>query len=259
LAKLTLTLCGLANLHYIYTPTFNIYNMAKQQADGKSKSSNGEFSLPASSFEELKRTIQGYAGKGEAKSLSDVHRLSGVSESLISRNNGFLTEAGLITAGKTKNATDLGKRLGRAFEYNRAEEIASSLRTVVQQTEFLSSLPSIIRVQGGMTQENLHKHILFASGSSNNTYKIAGAHAIIQLLQESGLVVDDNGTFRVKTTTDSEAENNPQDSAVQADEPKPIVTAPSQEGNLRWSSQAGEKRDVSFSRHGKERKPRQAA
>jgi hypothetical protein len=204
--------------------------MAKQQPDTKSKTTNDTFSLPASSFDELKKIIQGYAGRGEAKSLSDVQRLTGVSETMISRNNSFLVETGIITEGKaTKNATELGKRLGRAFEYNRAEEITSSLRDVVQQTEFLSDLPSLIRVRGGMSHDDLSGHILFSSGSANNKFKIAGANAIVQLLQEAELIADDNGTFRVKAGSNEESStqnipgDQPSSPPTPAQEEAPII------------------------------------
>lgn len=106
----------------------------------------------------------------------------------------------------------MGKTLGRAFEYNRAEEIFNGLRAVVQQTEFLADLPSLIRVRNGMSHEDLHKHILFASGSANNSYKVTGAHSVIQLLQEADLIVDDNGTWRVKSGSDTIAP--PQESST---------------------------------------------
>lgn len=74
------------------------------------------FKLPASSYEEILKLIQAYAGakEGVALSLDQINQATGVPRTVVSKNNGFLVQVGLITEGNKKAATEIGRALGRA-------------------------------------------------------------------------------------------------------------------------------------------------
>ena len=69
------------------------------------------YKLPTSSYEELVKIIKAYgAGKvGVSVSLDDLVKSSGMSRTVISKNNGFLVQAGLITEGNKKSPTEIAK------------------------------------------------------------------------------------------------------------------------------------------------------
>ena len=83
---------------------------------------NDTFKLPGSSYDELCRIIQGYK-KDRPSSLDDVSKYTAMNTSVISRNNGFLTSAGIIEGGAKKTLTDIGDRLSRALINNYTDEI----------------------------------------------------------------------------------------------------------------------------------------
>jgi hypothetical protein len=67
-----------------------------------------EFNLPGSSLEENKKIIKGYSHAGENVSLDDLSKITGLHSTVISRNNKFLADLGLIAGGRSKKATELG-------------------------------------------------------------------------------------------------------------------------------------------------------
>ena len=59
------------------------------------------FKLPSSSYEELIKLFQAYANtkEGTALSLDDITQATGVPRTVVSKNNGFMVQVGLITEG----------------------------------------------------------------------------------------------------------------------------------------------------------------
>lgn len=146
------------------------------------------------------RIIQAYARKGDNVTLADAARISGLPEDTISRDNGFLMGTGLISGGNTKSATDLGKRLGRALEHDQTEDVRNCLIEMVQAIPFLTDLLSPGRMKKGNTEAELVSHIMYSAGvPKTNSKKATGAHAVVRLLLEAGLLIDDNGTLRLQT------------------------------------------------------------
>lgn len=60
------------------------------------------FKLPCSSYEELIKLFQAYANtkEGTALSLDEITQATGVPRTIVSKNNGFMVQVGLITEGK---------------------------------------------------------------------------------------------------------------------------------------------------------------
>ena len=69
------------------------------------------FKLPASSQEELIKIIQAYASEkeGTVLSLDDISHSTGTPRTVVSANNGFLMQIGLITEGNKKAASESGR------------------------------------------------------------------------------------------------------------------------------------------------------
>lgn len=156
-----------------------------------------EFSLPGSSFSEIKKIVMSYANAKAEAGLEEIANLAGVHKTVVSRNNKFLSEIGIIQGGQKKSATDLGKRLGRAIEHNQHDDAVKEWASAIQSNEPLSSVMTTVRIKGGMTEEELAKHILYVSGQSNNTGNKTGARCAQDVLVAGGLLVESDGKFSV--------------------------------------------------------------
>ena len=73
------------------------------------------FKLPVSSYEELIKVIQAYSSEKEGTilSLDDLSQSTGMPRTVVSSNNGFLVQIGLITEGNKKAAKHLRVIAGR--------------------------------------------------------------------------------------------------------------------------------------------------
>ena len=83
------------------------------------------YKLPVSSYDELIKIIKVYgSGKvGVPMSLDDLVKSSGMSKTIISKNNGFLVQLGLISEGNKKAPSDICKKLANAYSMNLQEQI----------------------------------------------------------------------------------------------------------------------------------------
>jgi hypothetical protein len=161
---------------------------------------NGKFKVPCSSLSELKKIVVGYAHLEKAVDLTSLSKLVGIGGTTISPNNPFLAEVGLIDNGKAKTVTLLGKKLGRAIEHKRQEEVKQAWQEVVKNCEFLSNLVSTVRIKGGMSESDLASHILYVADLKRHKGSNTGANTIIAILKEASLLDEDNGKLTVSTS-----------------------------------------------------------
>lgn len=160
------------------------------------------FKLPASSYEELVKIIKAYAsaGKdGKALSIETIVQVSGSNSTTISKNNGFLIEVGLITNGQKKAPTEVGKSLGRAYEYSKEEESVDIWKEIITNNDFLNRMISAIRIRNGMDRGSLINHIVYSSGMNGNPPIKTGAGAIIEILKYAGFVEEVDGKIIAKS------------------------------------------------------------
>ena len=75
------------------------------------------FKLPSSSYEEVVKIIMAYSGtkEGTVQTLDDIAQSTKIDRTIVSANNGFLVQMGIITEGNKKGTTDVGRLLGRAY------------------------------------------------------------------------------------------------------------------------------------------------
>ncbi|BBL72606.1 hypothetical protein [Methylogaea oryzae] len=156
-----------------------------------------EFNLPGSSFEEVQKIIKGYSHAPENSTLESLSKLIGLHLTIISRNNKFLTDIGLITGGMKKTATDLGKRLGRALDHKQAEDGRRYWKEAVQTNEKVSGLVTTVRIKGGMSEKDFSDHVLYVSGQKNNAGNRTGARCVVDVLLAAGLLQEADGKLNV--------------------------------------------------------------
>lgn len=175
------------------------------------------YKLPGSSYEELIKIIKAYSlGKsGVAVSLDELVQATGMSKTVISRNNGFLVQVKLISEGNKKAPTDLCKQMGKAYELNMNEQVQNCWNQIIDNDEFLTRMLSAIQIKGKMSKTEFINHIVFSSTAGNSNTARAGAAAIIEIFKMISLVEEQDGILVIgagkkKTVVETriEVENN---------------------------------------------------
>ncbi|MFB2659586.1 hypothetical protein [Shewanella mangrovisoli] len=156
-----------------------------------------EFNLPGSSFEEVQKILKGYSHASENASLETLSKLTGLHTTVISRNNKFLSDIGLISGGMKKSATELGKKLGRALEHKQIQDVQKYWAEAVRTNETVSSLITTVRIKGEMAEKDLSDHILYVSGQKNNSGNKTGATCVVDVLIEAKLLEVKDGKLSV--------------------------------------------------------------
>jgi len=159
---------------------------------------NDRFKLPGSSLDEVFKVVQGYVSFGKSASLADIAKNTGMHESSISRNVGFLLSTGILQGGRDKSVTEVGKKLGLALLHNVHEDIEAILSDIVAEDEFLKNVLAAVRIRKGMDESSLRSHIAYSAGLSKNV-STAGTGAIIELLKRSGHLKAEDGKLVVSS------------------------------------------------------------
>jgi len=163
------------------------------------------FKLPGSSYKELIKIIQGYATcskskRGTAVQLSELSQGTGISRTIISRNNGFLVQVGLVTEGSKKNATDLCQELASAYLNNIADEIKRIWRLIVEKDAFLTRMLSYVETQEKVERSDFVDHIVHYSGVTRSNNSKSGAATIIDIFKIAGFAEEHDGKISVNQT-----------------------------------------------------------
>jgi hypothetical protein len=179
------------------------------------------FKLPVSSYEELLKLFQAYANakEGVALSLDQISQATGVSRTIVSKNNGFMVQIGLITEGTKKAATEIGRSLGRAYSSKLDYEIERIWKEIIADVDFLNRMVSAVRIRNGMDRTNFINHIIYSSGLKDSKDSRAGAGAIIEILKNVGILDETDGKL---TVCDEIAEASPKEASTS----QSVVTAP---------------------------------
>lgn len=185
------------------------------------------FKLPSSSYEELIKLFQAYANtkEGTALSLDEITQATGVPRTIVSKNNGFLVQVGLITEGNKKAATETGRALGRAYTSKITDEIERIWKEIISEVDFLSRMLSAVRIRNGMDRSSFINHIIYSSGLKDAKESRAGAGALIEIFKSVGVLSEVDGKLTVldepSSTTASEVPNVP---AIEPMQSGPIAT-----------------------------------
>ena len=163
--------------------------------------SNDKFKLPGSSLEEVFKVVQGYATIDKPASLADIAKATGMHETSISKNVGFLLSMGVLEGGRYKAPTEIGQKLGLALMHNVPEELESILRDIVAEDEFLKNVLAAVRIRKGMDDTSLRAHIAYSAGQSKTGSTTTGTGAVVELLRRSGNLSSEDGKLVVSAPT----------------------------------------------------------
>jgi hypothetical protein len=152
-----------------------------------------EFRLPGSPYEELVNIIVAYGTRDEAARPGDVGKLDAVHQSSVSRNNGFLTQIGILQGESKKLITRRGRALALALARKDAEEIRQHWRAIVATNEFLQNVVAAVKLREGMLYPTVQAYVAHAAGQPRNKPVMTGAGAIVEILKTAGLLREEAG------------------------------------------------------------------
>jgi hypothetical protein len=166
-----------------------------------------EFRLPGSSYEELVNIIVAYGTRDEAARPGDVGKLDAVHQSSVSRNNGFLTEIGVLQGESKKLITRRGRALALALARRDRMEIRRNWRAIVATNEFLQNVVAAVKLREGMLYPTVQAYIAHAAGQPRNKPVMTGAGAIVEILKSAGLLREEAGELVATFDEDLEPED----------------------------------------------------
>ena len=186
-----------------------------------------EFRLPGSSYEELVNIIVAYGTREEA-ARGDVGKLDAVHQSSVSRNNGFLTELGVLQGESKKMITRRGRALALALARKDRADIRRNWRAVVATNEFLQNVVAAVKLREGMLYPTVQAYVAHAAGQPRNKPVMTGAGAIVEILKAAGLLREEAGELVATFDEDLEVEKlEMEDGSLPeiAGAPQPTVSA----------------------------------
>lgn len=157
------------------------------------------FKLPASSYEEIVKIIKAYSAEKEGMNLSleNISQATGVPRTVVSGNNGFLVQMGIITEGNKKAATDIGRMLGRAYTSKIQYEIVRLWKEIIAESDFLNRMISAVRIRNGMDRASFLNHVVYSSGLKDTKQNRTGAGALIEVLKDVVILTETDGKLTV--------------------------------------------------------------
>src|SRR5918911_1690913 len=166
-----------------------------------------EFRLPGSPYEELVNIIVAYGTREETARLGDVGKLNAAHQSSVSRNNGFLTEIGLLQGESKKLITRRGRALALALARKDRAEIRRHWRAIVATNEFLQNVVAAVKLREVMLYPTVQAYVAHAAGQPRNKPVMAGAGAIVEILKTAGLLREEAGELVATFDEDFEPED----------------------------------------------------
>ena len=164
-----------------------------------------KFSLPSSKLEQLKKILKGYHVTGGETNRSDLSNRTGIAKDMISRNNKFLTELGLISGGVKKKVTELGANLARALDQNQSADIQRYWREAVESNQSLyDEVLNRVQIEETMTKLDLQNYILYVSGQEKTQHNQTGSKTLMDILIEAKLISEqEDSTLVAKLTQEA--------------------------------------------------------
>ena len=163
------------------------------------------YKLPVSSYDELMKIIKAY-GNGKAGvpvSLDDLVKSSGMSKTIISKNNGFLIQTGLITEGMKKTPTELCRKLAKSYSMNLSEQTDALWKSIFERDEFISQMISAVGVRTKFSKTEFVNHIVYSAECGSGAGYKAGAAAIIEIMKRINMIAEIDGNIVLSDLPDN--------------------------------------------------------
>jgi hypothetical protein len=157
------------------------------------------------SWSMLKQIIRAYGQVQDVEkpTVEDVAKIASLQRSVVSANNNFLREIGIISKEENK-PTPLGAKLADILVMENDALISEALQEVVRGNPSLNRWVGMIRARGSMKFEHFKGTIGLASGITDKGKQSIPAKALLDLLQEAKLIQVNDDTIKPCAVDSSE-------------------------------------------------------
>jgi hypothetical protein len=144
-----------------------------------------KLSMPMSSWSTVKQIIRAYGEVQdiEKPTVDKVAEIVGLQRSVVSANNNFLRETGIVQESENK-PTPLGARLASALTMENEALVCEALQEIVRSNVALNRFLGIVRARGPMKLDLLKGEIALTGGIK----QIGPTKPILDMLEEAKLI-----------------------------------------------------------------------
>ncbi len=146
-------------------------------------------SIPAVSWSMLKRIVRAYGAVQEQENptVDEVARLAGIARPVVSANNNFLRDFGVILSDKNK-PTPIGAKLAAGLAMDNDTMVTEVLQELVRGNGPLRQIVSLARARGSIKLDHFKGEAAFVFGMGMDKAQLPTIKTILDLLQEAKLL-----------------------------------------------------------------------
>lgn len=151
-----------------------------------------KLAMPYSSWETVQKILRAYnAASGyEKPTVNDIAKLAGIQRPMVSANNNFLRDLGLLQAEQNK-LTPIGVRLATGIELRNESMAKEALQDSVRYSAGLSQLLNTLRARGTMTVESFKGHVVTVAQLKSNSPTLNYIRTVIDYLEDADVIRTD--------------------------------------------------------------------
>jgi len=198
--------------------------------------SNGtKFPMPESSWEAIKKILRGYRAVQDQDSptVEGIAKLAGIHRPILSMNNNFLRELGIVQPEKYK-LTEVGQRLATVITMNSPAVVQGSIKTIVRGNAFMNTLLGMLDARGGMPIKEFRVELMLLVGMNEKSRQLPFIKTILDMFQDGGLITIEGDQIALPGERSNPTTQASQASAVETRPAQPVLKPsagmPSSEG-----------------------------
>jgi len=159
------------------------------------QSISDKFVMPYSSWETIQKILRAYnaANNYDKPTVNDIAKLAGLQRPVVSANNNFLRELGLLQVEQNK-LTQLGTRLANGIELGNTSMVTEALQESVRFSRGLSGLLNTLRARGTMSVDAFKGHLITVAQLTKNSPTLNYLKTVTDYLEAAEMIeTDDEG------------------------------------------------------------------
>ena len=151
-----------------------------------------KLAMPYGSWDAVQRILRAYnAAAGYDKpTVKDIAKLAGIQRPVVSANNNFLRELGLLQAEQNK-LTQLGTRLATGIELGNDPMVIEALQESVKFSNSISQLLNTLRARGTMGIDSFKGHLITVAQLTPNSHSLNYLKTVIDYLEAAEVIETD--------------------------------------------------------------------
>jgi hypothetical protein len=153
-----------------------------------------KFAMPYHSWETILKIIRAYnaAASYEKATVNDVAKLAGFQRPVVSANNNFLREIGLLQEEQNK-LTALGTQLATGMEIGNQSMVSEALQESVKYSTGLTRLLNTLRARGTMSIDSFKGQLITVAQLTKDSPTLNTQKTVIDYL-EAAQMIENDGT-----------------------------------------------------------------